>query len=99
MTPQDAASALDAIHILDVRSDEEVLVASLPHDVIHIPLDRLPAEWQSLPTDKPIVVMCHHGVRSQRAANFLAAQGLDATSMTGGIEAWSLAVDGSVPRY
>lgn len=99
MTPQEVSARLAEICIVDVRNPEELVIASLPHEVIHIPLDEIPQQWTTLPRDKPIIVMCHHGVRSQRAALFLQAQGLDATSMTGGIEAWSLAVDGSVPRY
>ena len=47
-----------------------------------------------------IVVHCHHGGRSQRVTQFLRQQGYDqAQNMAGGIDAWSLDVDPSVPRY
>ena len=50
--------------------------------------------------DKPLVVHCHHGMRSMRVANFLRANGFpQAQSMAGGIEAWSVEIDDSVPRY
>jgi len=57
---------------------------------------------EHLPEDKaaPIVVYCHHGVRSAHAAQFLRAQGYPNTfSMQGGIEVWSLQIDPEVPRY
>jgi rhodanese-related sulfurtransferase len=50
--------------------------------------------------DKPIVVHCHHGVRSLRVAKFLREKGFaHAQSMKGGIDAWSVEVDPAVPRY
>lgn len=48
----------------------------------------------------PIVFQCHHGVRSQSAAEYF--EGLSFTNLynlSGGIDAWSLTVDPSVPRY
>lgn len=50
--------------------------------------------------DRPIVVYCHHGVRSLRVAAALRAMGFtDVRSLAGGIEAWSMGVDPGVPRY
>ena len=50
--------------------------------------------------NQPIVVYCHHGMRSAQAANHLRAIGFQqAFSMAGGIERWSCEVDSSVPRY
>ncbi len=57
---------------------------------------------EHLPEDKaaPIIVYCHHGVRSAHAAQFLRAQGYPQTfSMRGGIEAWALEIDPETPRY
>ena len=56
----------------------------------------------TFPPDKEvaIVIHCHHGMRSLRATRFLRHQGYTRVqSMAGGIEAWSLEVDPSVPRY
>jgi len=39
------------------------------------------------------------GGRSMKAALFLRGQGIDAKSMAGGIDAWSLDIDPGVPRY
>jgi len=50
--------------------------------------------------DTPIVTVCHHGVRSLGAAEYLRRQGFTKTrSMRGGIDVWSTTVDPSVPRY
>ncbi len=46
------------------------------------------------------MVYCHHGVRSLNVVNWLREQGIEnCQSVAGGIDAWSLAVDPSVPRY
>ena len=95
MTPQDSVGMC----ILDVRTAEEIRTAAINVPFIHIPLDELPARWGELPTDKPIAVLCHHGMRAQRASDFLIAQGLAAEAIVDGIDAWSLSVDGNVPRY
>jgi rhodanese-related sulfurtransferase len=85
-------------HFLDVRTDEERAIASLGG--IHIPLDQLKMRAGELPRDKkPIIIYCHHGVRSLHAAQFLKFEGYDALSMQGGIDLWSIEVDPNVPRY
>lgn len=99
MSPEELAAKRGDVTLLDVRSADELMVACLDGDCLNIPLDELPARWAEIPQNKPIAVLCHHGVRSQKAANFLAAQGLDAHSVVGGIDAWSRVVDASVPRY
>ncbi len=49
---------------------------------------------------EPIVVYCHHGMRSLQATQFLRAKGFEETfSLRGGIDLWSAEVDPSVPRY
>jgi monothiol glutaredoxin len=53
-----------------------------------------------LERDTPIVFQCHHGVRSQQAAEYFRREGFrNLYNLQGGIEAWSLLVDPSVPRY
>lgn len=85
-------------HLLDVRRDDERELVQLGG--IHIPLHELEARYQELPHDKlPIIVYCHHGVRSLYATQFLKFHGYDALSLRGGIDAWSLEIDPNVPRY
>jgi len=48
----------------------------------------------------PMVFQCHHGVRSQAAAQHFQSQGFERLyNLIGGIDAWSLEVDRAVPRY
>jgi rhodanese-related sulfurtransferase len=85
-------------HLLDVRRDDERELVHLGG--IHIPLDQLEARFEEIPRDKlPVIVYCHHGVRSLYAVQFLKFHGLDALSLRGGIDAWSLEIDPNVPRY
>ena len=85
-------------HLLDVRRADERELASLGG--LHIPLNELEVRFQEIPRDKsPIIVYCHHGVRSLYATQFLKFHGHDALSLRGGIEEWSITIDPSVPRY
>ena len=55
---------------------------------------------EELPRDTLLVFHCHHGIRSQSAGQHFVAKGFtNVCNVVGGIEAWSLRVDGSVPRY
>ena len=54
----------------------------------------------ALERDTPLVFHCHHGVRSQQAAEYFLAQGFTrVANLRGGIDAWSVEVDPTVPRY
>ena len=49
---------------------------------------------------EPLLIYCHHGVRSARVGEYLARQGFtDVVNLGGGIDAWSCEVDPAVPRY
>lgn len=96
--------------LLDVREPEErdyCRIASPPAFAdIHLPLGELPGrlgELDPLLASAPsarLIVYCHHGVRSQVAASWLARHGFEnVENLSGGIDAWSLEVDPSVPRY
>ncbi|MDX1670685.1 MAG: rhodanese-like domain-containing protein [Limnobacter sp.] len=85
--------------ILDVRESWEYDLCHLP-DSVHIPLGELTSHTEKLPTDTPIVCLCHHGIRSQRAAMVLSSQGFAPLyNLQGGIDAWSKLVDPSCPTY
>ncbi|MCC6487596.1 MAG: hypothetical protein IT364_08845 [Candidatus Hydrogenedentes bacterium] len=87
--------------LLDVRTPAELQTASLS-DCMNIPLDKLPGRVGELEAwrDKEIVVMCHHGGRSAQAQGFLLRQGFSRVlNLTGGINAYSVHVDPSIPRY
>ncbi len=86
------------LELVDVRTKDERAIASIDgsrlldqsyHDAL-LGLDR----------DTPIVFQCHHGMRSQQAAEYFWRQGFrNLYNLRGGIDAWSLLVDSSVPRY
>jgi rhodanese-related sulfurtransferase len=84
--------------VLDVREPWEVALGTI-EGAIAIPLGDLPAKAASVPKDRPVVVLCHHGMRSAQATAWLRGQGIAATNLAGGIDAWSLAIDPSVTRY
>jgi rhodanese-related sulfurtransferase len=92
----------EVLRIIDVRTSEEHAIASIPGALL-IPMDTVPAALQRLEalTDEGcVIVVCHHGVRSLHVVNWLRGQGIEnCQSMSGGIEAWSLDIDRSIPRY
>jgi rhodanese-related sulfurtransferase len=96
---QDAGEKL---HLIDVREPNEFALARIEGAEL-IPMRQVPGELQRLETradEAPLIVFCHHGVRSLNVVNWLRGQGLDACqSMAGGIDAWSIAIDPTVPRY
>ena len=102
MQVQDLKRWLDAgraVTVLDVRNPQEYEICRIEGSML-IPLPELPERLRELDGDRPIVVHCHHGPRSTRATLFLQQQGFEKTwNLAGGIDAWSLEVDPSVPRY
>jgi rhodanese-related sulfurtransferase len=101
ITPRETAELLKEgkIKLVDVRSAQEYAIASVPGSVL---ADQNLAQeiLQTWPKDTPVVTMCHHGMRSLDAAAYLRGHGFTNTrSMTGGIDAWSLQIDDSIPRY
>jgi rhodanese-related sulfurtransferase len=87
--------------LLDVRTPREHAVARIEGAAL-VPLQQLPARVEELRpyADRPVVTVCHRGMRSLQAAAFLRQAGFrDVRSMAGGIDLWSRAVDPSVPRY
>jgi rhodanese-related sulfurtransferase len=104
LTPHEVNGKLIAgekVVLLDVREPEEYAICHLPGSVL-IPLGDLPGRVAALdfPEDATVVVYCHHGVRSNRAAAFLHQNGFtNAVNMSGGIDWWSQLVDPGVPRY
>lgn len=88
-----------ALFLLDVREPFEFSHAHIENSVL-IPLNQIPQRLQDIDYDKEIVTICHHGMRSMQAANFLHQVGFkDISNLTGGIDAWSVECDSSVARY
>jgi rhodanese-related sulfurtransferase len=93
--------------VLDVREPWEFHTAAIrplgvapAFDVLSMPMQDIPARLAELPTNRPIACLCHHGMRSQRVAAYLAQNGFEhVVNIAGGIDAWSAEVDSSVPHY
>jgi rhodanese-related sulfurtransferase len=105
ITPQELKAALDngaRPHLIDVREPHEFARCRIEGAEL-LPMHALPQALGELKTkaaEAPLVLFCHHGVRSLQAANWLRRQGLDACrSLSGGIDLWSAAIDPTVPRY
>lgn len=84
---------------IDVREPYEYEIACIEEAEL-LPLSRF-GEWNAaLKPEDEIVVMCHHGIRSANVCMFLAQNGFEKIfNLEGGIDLWSIDVDGNVPRY
>ncbi len=88
----------ERIELLDVRTPEERAIAAIPGAVLLNESEA--ARIESLPRDTKLVLHCHHGGRSQQAAEQFVALGFSQVwNVVGGIDAWSQEIDPDVPRY
>lgn len=89
----------DKLVLLDVREPWEYNTAKLEGSIL-IPLGTLPNSLSKLDKNTEIIAYCHHGMRSADATGFLVQQGFpNVKNLVGGIDAWSVQVDHTVPRY
>jgi rhodanese-related sulfurtransferase len=85
--------------LLDVRQGWELDICRFD-DSLAIPLAELPERWAEVPRDRPVVVHCHHGARSERAVGWLRHMGVaNATNLAGGIDAWAREIDPKMGVY
>ncbi len=89
----------DKVFLLDVREPHEFSMAKIEGSTL-IPLGTLPQSLNQLDPADEIVALCHKGMRSADAVGFLLQQGFsNVKNLIGGIDAWSVEIDHSVPRY
>jgi rhodanese-related sulfurtransferase len=104
MRPQELAEWLqrpgaDAPLLLDVREPWEVAVCAIPGSTA-VPIGEIPTRIREFDAGRPVVCICHHGVRSLQVAGFLEHNGFtEVSNLAGGIDAWSREVDPSCPTY
>lgn len=85
--------------VLDVREPQELAVCIIDGSVT-IPMRQIPNALEGLPRENPLVVVCHHGMRSGMVTAFLRKHGFDnALNLAGGIDAWARHVEPDMPRY
>jgi rhodanese-related sulfurtransferase len=75
------------VQLVDVREPYEVEAGRIA-GAVHIELEHLPAEADSLDRGRPVVFYCRSGSRSALASQAFAASGFDAHNLTGGLQAW-----------
>src|SRR6266567_1834396 len=93
-------AAGEKVYLIDVREQWEHELAKLD-DQLWIPLGELGERVDEVlpPTGSLVVVYCHHGVRSLSGAAILENAGIEALSLAGGIERWSVEIDEKIGRY
>jgi rhodanese-related sulfurtransferase len=103
ITPTEVKRHIDAgaeFSLIDVREPEEHKICNIDGATL-IPMRDIPQQFDHLeevPT--PLIVFCHHGVRSLTVVSWLREHGLaECQSMAGGIDAWSREIDQGVARY
>lgn len=102
---EDLAALLDdpdkpAFQLIDCREEDEFVICRI--EGAHLaPLSRFAEISHLLVADEtPIIVYCHHGMRSLNATHYLRQRGHANTwSLAGGIDLWSQKIDPEVPRY
>jgi rhodanese-related sulfurtransferase len=99
-TVKQRLDAGEKLRLIDVREPQEFATANIEGGEL-IPMRTIPGALEKLRAiDVPLIVFCHHGVRSLNAVSWLRDQGIEnCQSMAGGIDAWSLTIDPNVPRY
>lgn len=85
--------------LLDVREPWEFHTCHLEPST-HIPMGQLWGNYRELDPQQEIVVICHHGIRSQRVCFFLEQYGFsNVINLAGGLDAWARDVDPAMPVY
>jgi len=101
-SPAEVRALLDAELVpvlLDVREPWEVEVCAIAGSR-NLPMMQVPDALATLDRETPIVVVCHHGVRSLQVANFLVQSGFEKViNLSGGIDAWARDLDPGMATY
>ncbi|MGF1520744.1 MAG: rhodanese-like domain-containing protein [Leptolyngbyaceae cyanobacterium] len=91
------------LQLIDVREPQEVAIAAIA-GFQNLPLSQF-ANWETqihsqFDAATETIVMCHHGMRSAQMCQWLRNQGFtQAKNLIGGIDAYAVHIDTSVPRY
>lgn len=85
--------------LLDVREPWEFETCRIDGSKL-IPMRDMQTRWDELDPDAPVVVICHHGVRSFHVARFLERQGFTQVyNLSSGVDGWAREVDLGMPIY
>ena len=87
------------LKLVDVREEYEHEICLIPNS-IRIPLGAIPERFQEIDRNIPTVVICHHGMRSASAIEFLKTKGYtNLINLEGGIHSWALEIDAQMEQY
>ncbi len=85
---QNALAQAEPPVVIDVREPHEWRLVRMAQ-ARHLPMNDLPAQVETLPRDRSLVILCAHGSRSYSVAAWLIEQGFEASSLQGGITQWA----------
>ena len=100
---QQIAENCESLQLIDVREPEEISLAFIEGFTI-LPLSQF-ARWSEtintrFDPEAETIVLCHHGIRSAQMCQWLLSQGFsNVKNVSGGIDAYSVMVDRTIPRY
>ena len=85
--------------LIDVREDFENEICAI-EGAINIPLHKIPEAAEGLDPQQEYILICHHGMRSQRAGMIMASLGFEKLiNLVGGIDAWACNIAPEMKRY
>ena len=85
---QFSALDFDAVTLLDLREEDEVLVAGI-EGAINIPFSEIGKKLDTVPKEKPVYVFCRTGDWSEEVTEILTDRGYDAYNVEGGFKAYA----------
>lgn len=101
-TPEQAERHLrdnrNNIQLADVREPWEFDIVHIEGSLL-IPMGQLLQRVNELDKSYPVMVICHHGIRSAHACYFLEKSGFDTINITGGIDRWARELNPSMALY
>jgi hypothetical protein len=107
ITVQELAKRLssdeETLQLIDVREPQELALSRID-GFVNLPLSEY-EQWSEqisirFDPSAETLVLCHHGIRSAQMCQWLVTQGFtQVKNITGGISAYSIFVDPSVPQY
>ncbi len=103
VSPEEAARLLaqKAIRLIDCREEDEFALCKIPGaELISLSTFAYVAPERLTNKAEPILIYCHHGMRSMTAAQYLDKRGYqNVSSLAGGIDAYARLIDPTIPRY
>jgi len=84
--------------LIDVREEGEAAICQIAGSTL-IPMNTIPQHLEEIPRDRPVVLYCHHGMRSMMVGQFLDRNGFEVLSLAGGIDLWTTQVEPDMARY